>query len=91
MFGGQFPAFLVASPDFRPDQYGQSIEGRIRWSDQTWFIQDMEDRRLFSFDLPEEIFSLYATRGQLDRQAAADIKGSMMKEFYAFYRRNEGL
>jgi len=91
MFGGRFPAFLVSSPDFKPSQYSQTINVRIRWRDQTWFIEDMDDRRIFSFDLPEEIFSLYAVRGEIDRQVAADIKGSMMREFYAFYRHNEAL
>ena len=91
MFGGRFPAFLMASPDFRPKYNEPSISVRIRMHDQTWFIEDTSDKKIFSFDLPEEIFALYATRGRLDREAVADIKSSMMREFYAFYRRDDEL
>jgi len=90
MFGGFFPAFLVASSDYFPNQQ-QSISVRIRWRDGDWFIEDQDGREIFSFDLPDEIFELYAERGQLWQDAVADIKSDIMREFYAFYNTDEGL
>ncbi|MEN8136159.1 MAG: hypothetical protein ABFS18_11585 [Thermodesulfobacteriota bacterium] len=91
MFGAQFPAFLIASPEFNPEQQHQSIVVRIRCRDRNWFIEDINGRQIFSFDLPENIFALYAERGRLGAHTIASIKSDIMREFYAFYNNGEEL
>ena len=83
MFGGQFPVFLIANPEFNPSDIRGITFVRIRRRNGVWFITDREERSLFSFDLPEEIFEQYwSARGR--RAMVAKIKGDLMHEFFAF-------
>lgn len=86
MFGGQFPAFLAAAPDFSPEKQDQIVIVRIRVRQGSWFVERHDGQPLFSFDLPEKIFELYAENGRMQRGAVAQIKGDLMRSFFAFYR-----
>jgi hypothetical protein len=39
-----------------------------------WFITTTEHHVLFSFDVPEDVFALYANGGELSPKAALDLK-----------------
>ena len=47
--------------------------------------------KLFSFDLPEELFRLYSKRAEVTVETLAAIKGQEMSEFYGYYRNRDGL
>jgi hypothetical protein len=86
MFGGQFPAFLVAAPGYIPAQQDWTLTVRIRLHQGEWYVENLDGERIFSFDLPERIFELHEENGRITREAAAEIKGDLMRSFYAFYR-----
>lgn len=89
MFGGEFPAFLIASPDFNPDLVNGVTSVRIRRISGVWLIMDSTEKKLFSFDLPEAIFEQYSKRDRDQKATIANIKSTLMREFYA-YRYFEG-
>jgi hypothetical protein len=43
---------------------------------------------LFSFDLPEELFELYAEQGELSPEKALDLKVDFMSAFQAIHTQN---
>lgn len=88
MFGGQFPAFLVAAPDFSAEHAEQIVTVRIRVRQGSWFVERTNGREVFSFDLPEKIVELYAENGRIHHDVAAQIKGDLMQSFFAFYRQD---
>ena len=84
MFGARFPAFLVAAPSVDVNALPHRMKVRIRWLNNNWYIEAMNGRELFSFDLPEELFHLYADSGSFDRVSIAEIKGAVMSDFFAY-------
>ncbi len=88
MFDGRFPVFLSAeeSPEELNIQPVNRVRVRVRNGD--WFIENQDGRRLFSFDLPEEIFKKYEESGSLTRRSLARIKENFMSEFYAYRTHN---
>ena len=92
MFGGRFPTFLVAEPHLNLRTMQSTVTVRIRWLQGSWFIEDLNGSRLFSFDLPAELFRLYARSGILNRQIVAEIKGQELADFFAYHvRENDTL
>jgi hypothetical protein len=62
---------------------------RIYWDEEGWYIRERgggED--LFSFDLPDELFELYAEEGFLDPERALDLKEDMMSTLQAIETRD---
>lgn len=84
VFEGGFPVFLVPASEFTISNLNDVIHVRIRWDENGWYIDDVNDRRLFSFDLPQELFNLYASRGSLRPERALQMKEDVMHSFYAF-------
>ena len=80
MISRRFPVFLAPSPDFDLQQLRDSQIVRIRWDDQSWYLYSRDNVKLFSFDLPTELFSLYQTEGLLTERRALDLKEDMMSE-----------
>ena len=83
VISGRFPVFLVPAE-------GVSIHGlesvtmvRIYWDNSGWYLQRPNGQVLFSFDLPKELFELYATEGALGRRAALNLKQEMMSMIQA--------
>lgn len=85
VLGGCFPVFLVPrAPEILHD-LGRELRIRIYWDNSGWYICEANNREniLFSFDLPEELFSLYADKGILTAKAAVEMKEEMMATFHA--------
>lgn len=80
--GRCFPIFLIPSEGTDIRELGQDLEVRISWDQHGWYIERAE-RRLFSFDLPRELFDMYATAGMLSSTSAVDLKTQELREFFA--------
>ena len=91
MFGNLMPVFLIARRGLQFQNLANQVFVRIRWIDGSWFIEDDGGEELFSFDLPDDLYRMYASRGILDRRAVANIKNDWMRQFNVFFRTDEGL
>lgn len=87
MFGARFPTFLVAAPTVDVGELPNRMMVRIRWLNHNWYIEDAHGRELFSFDLPDELFHLYAESGEFNRASVAEMKGQVMSDFFAYQLR----
>lgn len=88
MFDGRFPVFLSAEQSLDELDIRPVNRVRIRVRDGNWFIEDRNGRRLFSFDLPEEVFKKYEESGSLTRRSLVRIKQELMSDFYAYQVRD---
>jgi hypothetical protein len=89
--GRAFPLFLVPRDTKVVSNLEAVVPVRIRRRDNAWYLQPMNsDEPLFSFDLPEELFDLYAERGVLSRERAVDLKAEYLSEIQVVYT-NEGV
>lgn len=79
--GNSFPILLIPSPNFNLSELYSIDFYRIRYDQNGWYLEDGEERRLFSFDLPAELFKLFANEGVLTQQAALDLKESRLADF----------
>jgi hypothetical protein len=79
----QLPIFLVPAPGVDIDALPDRFRVRIRWDDNSWYLDDANDRRLFSFDLPEVLFQKFASEGVLTRQAALNLKEAALSDLQA--------
>lgn len=87
-----FPLFLVPARPEVLDQLTPVVSVRIRRRENTWYLeQDLTNETLFSFDLPEELFSLYAEEGVLSPDRAVDLKAEYLNEIQAVYLRGNDL
>jgi len=84
VFEGGFPVFLVPASEYTLSNLNGVVDVRIRWDKNGWYIYDLNERQLFSFDLPKELFNLYASRGTLRAERALQMKEDLMQSFYAF-------
>lgn len=67
MISNSFPLFLVPAPDLNLEQLEEVERVRIKWDQHGWYlISARTGEELFSFDLPAELFALYAEAGTLD-------------------------
>ena len=86
VIGERFPIFFTPSPSFHIDDVIGNNQIRICWNEDSWFIirdsadcSDLEEKDiLFSFDLPKELFELYAENNMLSESRALDIKENFM-------------
>jgi hypothetical protein len=97
MLMGVFPVFLVPSSQFGhggpmqsifgSGEIGQSRNIRIFFTESSWFIRDAASgQSLFSFDLPDELFNLYAQNGILQRTEALTMKAETMGQIQVVAR-----
>ena len=90
VLGTHFPVFLVPNPIyFRNRRLEDIYYVRIYRGDGdvTWYVRARSrPENLFSFDLPKQLFLLYARQHKLTAAAAIDMKQREMSEFQAFYR-----
>jgi len=84
VLGGDFPVFLVPKTVTTIEHLPSVVNVRIRWVATNWYLDDLNDQRLFSFDLPPELFELYAEAGELSRERALNLKQEHLRSFYAF-------
>lgn len=58
----------------------------ISWDDSGWYLRRTDDQvHLFSFDLPRELFQLYADQGVLTPARALDLKAETLAEIQAVH------
>ena len=80
LINGRFPVFLVPATGVTLQNLRSRITVRPRWDDNSWYLYDQQDNRLFSFDLPTDLFAMYAKDGVLTDQAALNLKQAEMGE-----------
>jgi hypothetical protein len=88
MLGTAMPVLLTPRRDLNLDDLPTSIDVRIHFenTDQSWTITRADTEGvLFSFDLPSELFELFAHNGVLSRRAALDLKQQYFAQFTAIY------
>jgi len=80
-FGGSFPVFLMAEKNINEMNLSDVTDVKIYFDVSGWYINSLDENKLFSFDLPEELFNLYAESGNLSKQKAMELKTRDMAEF----------
>jgi hypothetical protein len=89
MIARQIPVFLAPSPEVNVANLDDEYQVRIYWDQEGWYLRDIYNRRLFSFDLPPTLFELYATEGTLSRENALNLKGDFLSTIQAVVTANE--
>lgn len=84
VLGGSFPIFLVPNPDIDLLNLENNIQVRIFWDQDGWYLRRPDGQNLFSFDLPIELFNLYAEEGILSLGNAIQLKQEFLSEFIAY-------
>ncbi len=88
--GRRFPIHLIPASDIELSQLQTYYKIHIRWDDESWYITDAHsERNLFSFDLPSELFNLYAEHGHLTESRALDLKSDIMNIMQAILKQEE--
>lgn len=80
ILNGRFPVMLIPNPNLRLNDIEEQ-EVRVFRGDENrgWFITTQNrSERLFSFDIPQELFEFYADDGELSRIRALDLKAENM-------------
>lgn len=81
---GGFPVFLVPNEGVRADELESRITVRIRWHSRAWFLEEAESgKRLFSFDLPSQLFNRYADQGAFSPPQALALKEDLLTQMQA--------
>lgn len=88
---GRFPIHLVPAPDIQLSGLSSYNTVRIRWDSESWYLEDTHNNRLFSFDLPLELFDLYADHGMLSEHKALDLKERYFDTLQAIYTTNTSI
>lgn len=83
VLGGRFPVLLSPSLAFNNRRLEDQTRVRILWNEEGWYLRSGNNEDLFSFDLPDELFELYAEEGFLAPGRALDMKQEMMSSFQA--------
>jgi hypothetical protein len=90
VLGSAIPVFLTPRPglDLNTLPLTGKIQIHFRALDPraSWTISlDDVDEEIFTFDLPEQLFELYAVNGVLTKRAAMDLKEELFGQFTAIY------
>jgi hypothetical protein len=89
ILGRAFPVFLTPRPNLNLDQVSPVTKVEIHFNDaqesKGWVISSLDGERLFTFDLPKQLFKLYADQGALSRRQALNLKEEYFGEFSAIY------
>jgi hypothetical protein len=80
---GGFPLFLVPVRGLRLQELVGRIEVRIYRGDAGWILETPQRRRLFTFDVPFELLSLYSESGEHTPERALNMKEQEMHEIKA--------
>ena len=80
---GGFPLFLVPVRGLRLNELEDRIDVRIYRGDAGWTLETPQRRRLFTFDVPFELMSLYSGSGELTPERALNMKEQEMHEIKA--------
>lgn len=91
MLGNRFPIFLVPNSPQTLQTIQDETQVRIFWDEQGWYLSPANGRRnekLFSFDVPPELFKLYDEQGVLTPTQAVDLKEQFMSDIQAIHVHN---
>ena len=87
--GHAFSVFLTPRHDLDLEALSAVENIEIHFRDQRvgngWTISRLGGEPLFTFDLPPQLFDLYANEGVMSRRAAANLKAAYLGEFTALY------
>jgi hypothetical protein len=84
VMGRRFWVHLIPAPFLDVRELQDRYKVRIWWDDLSWYLEDTSNgQRLFSFDLPPELFNLYAEDGRLTESRALDLKSDILSRFHA--------
>ncbi|MEW5832728.1 MAG: hypothetical protein AB1763_07825 [Campylobacterota bacterium] len=94
MLGNRFPVFLTPSPAFDINYLLRNPRIRICWDDNYWYLVNdhancrrlREEDILFSFDLPGELFELYAENNMLTQHRALELKRELMSNIQIIFK-----
>lgn len=87
MLGPSLPLFLVPDPAVRLSQLRPVEDVTIHYRERGWYMSSASSgKRLFSFDLPGELFLQYAGEdgSTLSRRAVFEIKQQYFSELPAY-------
>lgn len=88
MMGNRFPVFLVPQSAEILQSLELEIRVRIFWDDKGWYLSRANgprEERLFSFDVPPDLFKLYDKQGVLTPLQAVDLKERFMSDMQAIH------
>lgn len=97
IIGQRFPIFFTPSPRFNINDLIENQTIRICWDEDMWYIiknsaecgnLDDEDI-LFSFDLPKDLFQLYADNNMLSKTRALNLKEDFMSSIKITFKNEE--
>ncbi|MDF3822924.1 restriction endonuclease [Leptospira sp. 96542] len=80
MANWKFPIFLVPAPNLNLDNIKNKTKIQIFWDDNNWYILNQLGQNLFSFNLPLELFKLYAEDEILTEKRAINLKEAVMSK-----------
>jgi hypothetical protein len=85
MINRHFPIFLVPNLQVVDiNKLDNFYDVNIYWDREGWYIRKSNSNEdMFSFDLPKELFNLYAQNGLLSKKNALDLKSQYMSEIQA--------
>lgn len=91
LLNGRFPVMLIPHPNIRLGNLEEQFVRIFRGNEERgWFITTQNRReRLFSFDIPQEMFEFYANGGELTRERALDLKAENMGTIQLIITMNE--
>lgn len=97
MFGQRFPVFLTPSPTFNINYLIRNPFIRICWDDDYWYIvkshancRNLDEADIiFSFDLPNDLFELYADNKMLTESRALALKEELMSSIQIIFKNSE--
>ncbi len=88
--GRRFPIHLIPAPNTLLSELNDFYTVRITWDDRSWYLKDTNDRTLFSFDLPSELFNLYTEHGMLSETGALNLKEDILNTIQAILTIDNG-
>ena len=80
LLNNRFPVILIPNPDIQLGSIEEQLVRIFRGEEERgWYITTQNRRqRLFSFDIPKEMFEFYADSGELTPKQALDLKADNM-------------
>ena len=84
MAGRRFPIHLIPSPSINIVELLLHYDVRIYYDEVSWYLRDAHTgENLFSFDIPPQLFNLYAEHGHLTESSALNLKSQMLNRMQA--------
>lgn len=89
--GDRFPLFLVPSPEFDVFEVQDFLPVRIIVEEGNWYVFSEDHGRIFSFDIPPELFEIYDQWSDLSPHSIYSIKTRFLTAIRIIATRDERL